>query len=1521
MYKCIYVVFGLFLELGFNDRTNLSFCEMYSFEGNYKSKRIVNLGRKQKESKELLLRKVADDRKKRYDERRKENAVLKKIIRSKISIKRAKESFRYDFDHDISEYKSSLKFSEKNDFYRLRNLIEIILKESEYKDISFSDIVPGISLWIVWNFGHILMKSLNLTNDVVFHKYVFGLLPNLVCLNISLINLGYYKELCLYVCTNGITVEFSFMQLFTLAVIKPLRYFYMFEYSLQKIVLSGFIMSFFVLTKKYDYMLNSVICQLESFFSRLIFLRVVLDIDFDCFSKEELLWILHNVLLYVINTNDTKLRLSSLDEIDLYSRCISEILIRILKRANVLIETCRREYDSDDEDNCDILEIAFCRIIPEKLFSELNVSILFSTEHIVEIITYVFPSTVVNISKLFVVLMEFWPFRKSEIMTQLVIYSTGIDECNNRNILFVLWERVKSDIKALESDGCIDLCENIFFLRWNEQWYTMILLLELYSRILTTMVDDEFFDPMKNFIVFDNIKILDVSYLLYCRTEYFETYFRIHNTYWFNTVRLRNLVTKLIQQLFIRDSRRQFFPHDYWLLNNRIDMTMFASSVISELLKSDEKFENNNQETCYSDNILDSAKSYINVLRKFPFYIPFSVRIHILHSLINYDMETSGHSDPWNVINRFSVTIRRDNIFQDGFSTLYNIGKDIKKPINIIFVDRYGLPEAGIDGGGITKEFLVRYHFLVDIYAITLFSICKQALDIDFGLFYETREHFYAIAMLIGKCIYESILIDVTFAPFFLMKLLGKMIDDLFVLDTELYEGLLFLKRYTGDVENDLFLNFTVIQQEFGKSTVVELIPGGSDISVTKKNRLQYIYTMADYRLNKVIFKQSSAFLKGLSEIIDIKWLSMFSCQELQNLIGGSSVPIDIDDLRNNSVYGGFKYDDPVIELFWSVVYEFSDLERRLLLKFVTSVSRPPLLGFKDLKPLFCIRDGGNDINRLPTASTCINLLILPRYNDRVVMRSKLLYAVNFDAGLSNKDLDFIDFNDAVLKNDFIKLRKYAIQGFDFNDNNLRKKIWNIFICPQNEIMDIEIQWKSLPAHKDENQVQLDVDRSFIYYPTAYENYPPFLNKNQKDFLISELIDYVQTHGILMRLKPLELNKAYAFKHVNIPVAIYPSLFPLVSFKKAKEIQCSFNKLYAFIANDEEFMTQIMKNLNTDDFIKNLWNIYLEVKNKGIVQIANDLSPQLKQIEFNTIASSMPALAYKTQEMHRYLYNIGAYGSCSVLKESSFPENNPIKSIAKGFAIANKLYGGENTKILFVVEPYEPLFCDQRLLEYELFQVQNTNISRVFIFGYSPTHYPSSTEWSARLLIEESKAIKCPTIMTQLSGCKKIQQVLCQENIIERFLPKDESNVLKETFVSIYSLDTNLSNQEVYRLLMDNPQNYILKPQREGGGNNIYGPEIINFLRTIPESHKQHYILMERIYPPSHANTIIRNNEIHDIDSINELGIYGIILWNSDHTIHYNEESGYLIRIKDKKNNEGGLVAGYSSIDSCALIS
>ena len=42
-------------------------------------------------------------------------------------------------------------------------------------------------------------------------------------------------------------------------------------------------------------------------------------------------------------------------------------------------------------------------------------------------------------------------------------------------------------------------------------------------------------------------------------------------------------------------------------------------------------------------------------------------------------------------------------------------------------------------------------------------------------------------------------------------------------------------------------------------------------------------------------------------------------------------------------------------------------------------------------------------------------------------------------------------------------------------------------------------------------------------------------------------------------------------------------------------------------------------------------------------------------------------------------------------------------------------------------------------------------------------------EWSARLTLELYRCIKCPTVAHQLMGTKKIQQVLSDPGVLERY--------------------------------------------------------------------------------------------------------------------------------------------------------
>jgi ubiquitin-protein ligase E3 C len=70
-------------------------------------------------------------------------------------------------------------------------------------------------------------------------------------------------------------------------------------------------------------------------------------------------------------------------------------------------------------------------------------------------------------------------------------------------------------------------------------------------------------------------------------------------------------------------------------------------------------------------------------------------------------------------------------------------------------------------------------------------------------------------------------------------------------------------------------------------------------------------------------------------------------------------------------------------------------------LKFVTSSSRQPLLGFEFLNPPFCIQKVPLDAagQKLPSAGTCMSLLKLPEYRDKETMRLKILYAISSNAG------------------------------------------------------------------------------------------------------------------------------------------------------------------------------------------------------------------------------------------------------------------------------------------------------------------------------------------------------------------------------------------------------------------------------------------------------------------------------------------------------------------------------------------
>lgn len=365
----------------------------------------------------------------------------------------------------------------------------------------------------------------------------------------------------------------------------------------------------------------------------------------------------------------------------------------------------------------------------------------------------------------------------------------------------------------------------------------------------------------------------------------------------------------------------------------------------------------------------------------------------------------------------------------------------------------------------------------------------------------------------------------------------------------------------------------------------------------------------------------------------------------------------------------------------------------------------------------------------------------------------------------------------------------------------------------------------------------------------------------------------------------------------------------------------------------------------------------------------------------------------------------------------AIPTNEALDTLAAGIASAHDAYVQHNLPkyqkvprdpvVLFVVQPGERNAFDQRALEYaladrhgvkairltlselagsspsthdaatlrlpnkELFvtppwaigtvgkDAEQVEVSVVYFrAGYTPTDYEgpgNDKSWDVRLLLERSRAIKCPSVALQLAGAKKVQQVLAQPGVMEKFL-LDEAQAqegsqaweastladIRSTWTELYTLDpTSEDGKKAYQLALSEPDRFVLKPQREGGGNNIYKSDIPPALKAMEErdqanagssgpSEREGYILMSLIRPPENVGNLLVKAGAGSAgaalapDVVSELGIYGTSLFgqreDGTFVMADNSSGGHLLRTKGRDSNEGGVAVGFSVIDSPYLL-
>ncbi|XP_040009734.1 glutathione synthetase isoform X2 [Xiphias gladius] len=423
--------------------------------------------------------------------------------------------------------------------------------------------------------------------------------------------------------------------------------------------------------------------------------------------------------------------------------------------------------------------------------------------------------------------------------------------------------------------------------------------------------------------------------------------------------------------------------------------------------------------------------------------------------------------------------------------------------------------------------------------------------------------------------------------------------------------------------------------------------------------------------------------------------------------------------------------------------------------------------------------------------------------------------------------------------------------------------------------------------------------------------------------LTKELADVAKDaallQGVLMRIQETP-NSSEVVTYA--PFTLFPTPVPKAAFLQALAVQTHFNALVDKISQDPDFLRDALAStIAVDDFTARLYRIHQQILKEGrsqsimlglnrsdyMLDQKEDGTSSLKQIEINTFAASFGGLSSRSPDVHRAVVMFLVEESQRNIFDQRYIENElwkrDIPSIRKQFDDVCKTGSLDQDKRLFVDG-----------LEVAVVYFRN---------GYMPQNYVSEQTWDARLLMERSLAVKCPDIATHLAGTKKVQQVLARPGVLEKFFP-DQPQVVEQiraTFAGLYTLDMGPEGDKTVAMALAAPDQFVLKPQREGGGNNIYGSQICQVLEELKEStERMAYILMDKIHPNPAQNYLLRRDTPLQISNcLSELGVFGAYVRKGKDMV-MNECVGHLLRTKSSEQSDGGVAAGVAVLDNPLLV-
>lgn len=399
----------------------------------------------------------------------------------------------------------------------------------------------------------------------------------------------------------------------------------------------------------------------------------------------------------------------------------------------------------------------------------------------------------------------------------------------------------------------------------------------------------------------------------------------------------------------------------------------------------------------------------------FPFLISLGAKISILEYEARRQMERKAEEAFINSLDKriaidtyFKVRVRREFIVQDSLRCIKLNSTNLKKSLRVQFVN-----EPGIDAGGLKKEWFLLLSKALFSPEAGMFVNLEDSNYLWFSLTpIENKEMYYLFGAVLGLAIYNSTILNLKF-PIALYKILlckSLSFKDYEQLYPILARNLTKLREYQEDEFQLLDMTFEISYKDvFGKIRHVELVPNGSNMSVTLQNVDLYIEKYYKFFIFDGIADQVSSFKNGFSNVMAGNAFSLFLPEEIELLLcGNDEEKLDLDILKSITKYVGWKdkseaVNSPTIRWFWEFMESRTYKQQKKFLSFVTGSDRVPATGIQHLNFKISKQASLKGSERLPVAHTCFNELGLYLYTSKEQLFSKLNMAIFESSGFGIK--------------------------------------------------------------------------------------------------------------------------------------------------------------------------------------------------------------------------------------------------------------------------------------------------------------------------------------------------------------------------------------------------------------------------------------------------------------------------------------------------------------------------------------